>query len=105
MEHHTRRPAKEGDIHNLFEHITSTTDEKATHRLPRPTTPTVSRSSPFCYSTTLHQKTQPSPTSSLQTTSAHGTTSMTCSTTNLTPSAGPTLSPNSMPAKASHPNS
>ena len=33
MEHHTKRPAKEGDIHNLLEHITSTTDEKATHRL------------------------------------------------------------------------
>ena len=33
MEHHTRRPAKEGDIHNLLEHITSTTDETATHRL------------------------------------------------------------------------
>ena len=33
MEHHTSQPTKEGDIHNLLEHIASTTDENTTHRL------------------------------------------------------------------------
>lgn len=33
MEHHTSQPTQEGDIHNLLDHIASTTDEKITHRL------------------------------------------------------------------------
>ena len=33
MEHHTSQPTQEGDIPNLLEHISSTTDEKAADRL------------------------------------------------------------------------
>ncbi len=33
MEHRTSQLPEEGDVHNLLEHIASTTDENTTHRL------------------------------------------------------------------------